>query len=42
MVDNRVGRSVFLGIDASLGPLRGNPRYDALIRRVGSPLPQAV
>jgi hypothetical protein len=25
-----------------LSPLRGNPRYDALIRRVGAPLPQMV
>ncbi|CAN5859164.1 hypothetical protein BH24ACI5_BH24ACI5_04100 [soil metagenome] len=42
MVDNRVGRSVFLGIDASLAPLRGNPRFDAMIKRVGTPLPQTV
>jgi serine/threonine protein kinase len=42
MVEHRAGGSVFIGIDAALSPLRGNPRYDALIKRIGAPLPQMV
>jgi hypothetical protein len=42
MVEDRAGGSVFLGIDAALSPLRGTPRYDALIKRIGAPLPQMV
>jgi serine/threonine protein kinase len=42
MVDNRVGRSAFIGIDGILTAMRGLPRYEALVSRVGSPLPQTV
>ena len=40
MVENRVGRSVFIGIDASLRVLHGHPCFEALLRRVGSPQAQ--
>ena len=40
MVENRVGRSVFIGIDHVLTKMQGLARYDALIKRVGAPLPQ--
>ena len=40
MVENRVGRSVFIGIDAGLRVLQGHPRFEALVRRVGSQQPQ--
>ncbi|MDQ3674414.1 MAG: hypothetical protein M3365_08570, partial [Gemmatimonadota bacterium] len=39
MVNQRVGGSVFLGIDPALQPLRGMPRYEAILRRVGAPRP---
>lgn len=42
MVDNRVGRSVFLGIDAALAPLRGMPRFEAVLTRVAASLPHMV
>ncbi|HJR61658.1 MAG TPA: protein kinase [Vicinamibacterales bacterium] len=40
MVDHHVGGSVFVGIDPVLTRLRGMPRYDALVKRVGIPLTQ--
>ena len=41
MVDAHVGGSVFIGVDPTLRQLRGNPRYDALLKRVGSPMASA-
>lgn len=38
MVESRVGGVVFIGIDPVLSRLKGNRRYDALIRRVGLPM----
>ena len=38
MVDAHVGGAVFIGIDPTLRQLRGNDRYEALLRRVGSPM----
>jgi tetratricopeptide (TPR) repeat protein len=38
MVDLHVAGSVFIAADRCLAKLRGNPRYDALVRRVGVPL----
>ncbi len=40
MIEERVGGVVFIGVDPCLRTLRGEPRYDALIKRVGIPLPQ--
>jgi serine/threonine-protein kinase len=40
MVENHVGGSVFIGVDPVLTRMRGMPRYDAVVRRVGAPLPQ--
>jgi serine/threonine protein kinase len=42
MVEHHAGGSVFLGVDPVLIRMRGMARYDALIRRVGAPLPQMV
>jgi eukaryotic-like serine/threonine-protein kinase len=42
MVDSHVGGSVFIAIDPVLTSLRGHPRYEALIKRVGVPRPHAV
>jgi eukaryotic-like serine/threonine-protein kinase len=42
MVEQHAGGSVFLGVDPILIRMRGMVRYDALIRRVGAPLPQMV
>jgi serine/threonine protein kinase len=41
MVDAHVGGAVFIGVDPTIRQLRGNPRYDALLRRVGSPMASA-
>jgi serine/threonine protein kinase/tetratricopeptide (TPR) repeat protein len=41
MVDAHVGGSVFIGVDPKLRRLRGNDRYEALLRRVGSPMASA-
>lgn len=38
IVDARAGVAVFLGVDPFLAPLRGHPRYEALIARIGIPL----
>ena len=40
MVANHVGGSVFIGVDPVLTRMRGMPRYDEIVRRVGAPLPQ--
>jgi tetratricopeptide (TPR) repeat protein len=40
MVEHRAGRAVFLGVDQSLSPLRGNPRFEAILKRIGAPQPQ--
>jgi eukaryotic-like serine/threonine-protein kinase len=40
MVDNRVAACVFVGIDPALSRLRGIPRFEALLKRVGVPLTQ--
>ena len=40
MVDAHVGGAVFIGVDRTLAKMRGIPRYDAVLRRVGSPLAQ--
>ena len=37
LVDGRAGGAVFIGADHALSALRGRPRYEALLRRVGSP-----
>jgi eukaryotic-like serine/threonine-protein kinase len=37
MVEAHVGGTVFLGVDPYLRALRGHPRYEALVRRVGIP-----
>lgn len=42
MVDNHIGGCVFIAADEVLKPLRGDPRYDALVTRVGAPLPRAA
>jgi serine/threonine protein kinase len=42
MVEAHVGGSVFIGVDPTLRTLRGNPRYDEIVRRVGSPVASAA
>jgi len=42
MVDAHVGGVVFIGIDPILSGLKGNPRYDALVKRVGLPTVSAL
>ena len=42
MVEAHVGGAVFIGVDPTLRTLRGNPRYDAIVRRVGSPMASAA
>jgi serine/threonine protein kinase len=42
MVDAHVGGAVFIAVDPTLRTLRGNPRYDAIVRRVGSPMASAA
>ncbi|MGH9372851.1 MAG: tetratricopeptide repeat protein, partial [Vicinamibacterales bacterium] len=41
MVDAHVGAVVFIGVDPTLRRLRGNDRYEAILRRVGSPMASA-
>ena len=38
MVDAHVGGSVFIAVDPTLRLLRGNERYEAVLRRVGTPM----
>ena len=40
MVEHHVGGCVFIGVDPVLIRMRGIPEYDAIVRRVGAPLPQ--
>ena len=42
MVDAHAGGAVFIGVDPTIRTLRGNPRYDAILRRVGSPMASAA
>ncbi len=42
MVEHHVGGCVFLGVDPMLTRMRGMPRFDAVVRRVGVPLTQMV
>ncbi len=42
MVETRASRCVFIGADPCLAPLRGNPRYDALVTQIGVPLPHTA
>jgi hypothetical protein len=42
MVDAHIGSCVFLGVDPVLASMRGMPRFDAIVRRIGVPLPQTV
>jgi hypothetical protein len=42
LVDAHVGNAVFLAVDPNLRALRGNPRYDAIVKRVGSPTASAA
>jgi tetratricopeptide (TPR) repeat protein len=35
MVDEHIGGCVFLGVDPNLAPLRNQPRYQAVLKRVG-------
>lgn len=37
MVDAHVGGVVFIGVDPTLVSLKGNPRYDAVVKRAGLP-----
>jgi serine/threonine protein kinase/tetratricopeptide (TPR) repeat protein len=37
MVEAKVGGVVFIGVDPTLSKLKGHPRYDALVKRVGLP-----
>jgi serine/threonine protein kinase len=41
MVDAHVGGAVFIAVDPKLRTMRGNPRYEALLNRVGSPMASA-
>jgi hypothetical protein len=36
-----LGSIAFIGVDPGLAGLRGNPRYEALLTRVGSPMASA-
>jgi serine/threonine protein kinase len=38
MVDGHAPGAVFIGVDPTLRSLRGNERYEAILRRVGSPM----
>ena len=41
MVEAHVGGVVFIGVDPTLRQLRGNQRYEAILKRVGSPMASA-
>jgi tetratricopeptide (TPR) repeat protein len=38
VVDHHVGGAVFIGVEPTLKQLRGNERYEAILRRTGSPM----
>jgi len=38
MVEAHVGGSVFIAVDPTLRLLRGNERFEAVLRRVGTPM----
>jgi serine/threonine protein kinase len=40
MVDAHAGGSVFIGVEGCIRSMRGIPRFDALLRRIGVPQPQ--
>jgi serine/threonine protein kinase len=42
MIHHHIGGVVFLGVDPGLSALRGHPRYQAMLNRVGVPRPQAA
>jgi eukaryotic-like serine/threonine-protein kinase len=42
MIEGHAGGCVFIGVDPTLIRMRGMPRYDAAVKRVGVPLPQMV
>jgi tetratricopeptide (TPR) repeat protein len=42
LVDARSGRAIFIGADHALARLRGMPRYEALLTRIGIPRQQTV
>jgi hypothetical protein len=42
MVDAHVGGAVFIGVEATNAQMRGIPRFDALLRRIGAPQPQTA
>jgi serine/threonine protein kinase len=41
MVEAHVGGVVFIGVDPTLRQLRGNDRYEAILKQVGSPMASA-
>ena len=40
MVEAHVGGTVFIGVDGILSKMRGIPRFDEILRRIGAPQPQ--
>lgn len=42
MVESHAGGAVFIAADSKFLPLRGHPRFDALLTRIGAPQPHTV
>jgi serine/threonine protein kinase/Tfp pilus assembly protein PilF len=42
MVDAHVGGVVFIGVEPALAPLKGNPRYESVLKRAGVPMVSTV
>jgi serine/threonine protein kinase len=42
MVEGHAGGSVFIGVEGSIARMRGNARFDALLRQIGAPQPHAA